>query len=105
MCVSSGSEWASYLEGHNKEKFRFGKREGIEGYEYEISHSSKGPHIGFNLGSNKACIQVWYNGTEYGEKVITIPEPKEINGDIYLPADEIIDALNEDGQGFDRKKI
>ena len=105
VCVSSGSEWASYLEGHNKEKFRFGKREGIEGYEYEISHSSKGPHIGFNLGSNKACIQVWYNGTEYGEKVITIPEPKEINGDIYLPADEIIDALNEDGQGFDRKKI
>lgn len=105
ICVSSGSEWASYLEGHNKDKFRFGKREGIEGYEYEISHSSKGPHIGFNLGSNKACIQVWYNGTEYGEKVITIPEPKEINGDIYLPADEIIDALNEDGQGFDRKKI
>ena len=105
VCKSSGSEWASYLEGYNDVKFRFGKREGIEGYDYEISRSYNGPHIGFNLNSKKACVQVWYNGTEYGEQVITIPEPKEFDGDIYLPVDEILDALEEDGQGFERKRI
>lgn len=105
VCKESSSAWTSYLEGHNNIKFRFGRREGIEGYEYEISKSYNGPHIGFNIDSKKACVQVWYNGTEYGEQVISIPEPKEIFGDIYLPADEILDALEEDGQGFERKKI
>lgn len=105
VCKSSSSEWTSYLEEYDDVKFRFAKREGIEGYEYEISRSYNGPHIGFNLNSKKACVQVWYNGTEYGEQVITIPEPKEFDGDIYLPADEILNALEENGQGFERKKI
>ena len=105
VCHESRSDWTYYLEGHNNIKFRFGKREGIEGYAYEISKTYDGPHIGFNLDSKKACVQVWYNGSEYGEQVINIPEPKEYNNEIYLPVDEILDALEEDGQGFERKKI
>lgn len=104
VCKEAYSEWSYYLEGHKNVQFRFGERNGIKGYDYEVSRSYNGPHIGLNLNSKKACVQVWYNGTEYGEQTIDIPEPKKLNGEYYLPADEILDALNEDGKDFVRKK-
>lgn len=99
-----GTDWTYYLDGYEKTKFRLRKSSIIDGYDYGVSKSSNGPHIGFNIESEKACIQVWYNGTEYGEKIVTIPKPKIIYGSIYLPI-EILDLLKSDGDDWSRHKI
>lgn len=104
VCNEVGTDWTYYLEGYEKTKFRLRKRSVIDGYDYGISKSSNGPHIGFNIDSEKACVQVWYNGTEYGEKIVTIPKPKIIYGSVYLPV-EILDLLESDGDGWSRHKI
>lgn len=104
VCNEVGTDWTYYLEGYEKTKFRLKKRSIIDGYDYGISKSSNGPHIGFNIDSEKACVQVWYNGTEYGEKIVTIPKPKIIYGSVYLPV-EILDLLESDGDGWSRHKI
>ena len=105
ICNDRRGDWAYYLEGHDDIRFRFRRESIIQGYKYGLSRTYNGPHIGFNLNSKEAIVQVWYNGTEYGEQVISIPEPKEINGDIYLPVDEISKALAEKGYDFEKKKL
>lgn len=104
VCNEVRTDWTYYLYGYEKTKFRLRRSSIIDGYDYGISKSSNGPHIGFNIDSEKACVQVWYNGTEYGEKIVTIPKPKMIYGSVYLPI-EILDLLELDGEGWSRHKI
>lgn len=106
ICREDSSEWSYYFEGYDNTKFRLRRNSNtIEGYEYAISKSNSGPHIGFNIDSPKICVQVWFNGTEYGEEIRNIPIVRKINGEVYLPVDEILNAMDENGQGFERKKI
>lgn len=77
---------------------------GFDSYDYGLSRSYYGPHIGFNLNSEKVLVEVFYNGTEYGKKTFNIFEPIEINDEIYLPL-EIFDLPYEDGECWEHHKL
>lgn len=87
MKTSSGTR--SYLEGHDDITFII-KRESIDGYEYCVVFGNYSARLGFNLDSEKACIQITYDGYTMGEKIINIPAPKKIGNDFYLPAEEVL---------------
>ena len=88
--IDSSAGYGYYLEGNENYKFGF-ESSWTEGV-YSIKHRSSShlPIIRIKINSREATVQadIWST-----EQKISIPEPKEIAGDIYLPL-EIIEVIN-----------